>query len=64
MDGALSEVVRLVENNIEKTLTFYRLPRQHHKNLKSTNMLQRFNEEIKHERWWCAYFRARPRVCG
>jgi len=28
-------------------LTFYRLPRQHHKHLKSTNMLERLNEEIK-----------------
>jgi putative transposase len=36
-----------VENNIEETLTFYRLPRQHHKNLKSTNLLERLNEEIK-----------------
>src|SRR6516164_2750785 len=26
---------------------FYRLPRQHHKHLKSTNMLERLNEEIK-----------------
>ena len=29
------------------TLTFYRLPRQHHKHMKSTNMLERLNEEIK-----------------
>lgn len=36
-----------VENNIEETLTFYGLPRQHHKNLKSTNLLERLNEEIK-----------------
>ena len=36
-----------VETNIEETLTFYRLPRQHHKNLKSTNLLERLNEEIK-----------------
>lgn len=36
-----------VENNIEETLTFYRLPPQHHKNLKSTNLLERLNEEIK-----------------
>jgi transposase-like protein len=36
-----------VEENIEETLTFYRLPRQHHKNLKSTNLLERLNEEIK-----------------
>ena len=36
-----------VEDNVEETLTFYRLPRQHHKHLKSTNMLERFNQEIK-----------------
>ena len=28
-----------VEENIEETLSFYRLPRQHHKNLKSTNIV-------------------------
>jgi len=36
-----------VEDNIGETLSFYRLPRQHHKHLKSTNMLERLNEEIK-----------------
>jgi putative transposase len=36
-----------VESNIEQTLTFYRLPRQHHKHLKSTNLLERLMEEIK-----------------
>lgn len=36
-----------VEENIDETFTFYRLPRQHHKHMKSTNMLERFNEEIK-----------------
>lgn len=36
-----------VEENIEETLTFYRLPQQHHKHMKSTNMLERLNEEIK-----------------
>lgn len=35
------------EDNIEPTLTFFRLPRQHHKHLKSTNMLERLNEEIR-----------------
>lgn len=35
------------EENIEQTLTFFRLPRQHHKHLKSTNMLERLNEEIR-----------------
>lgn len=36
-----------VEDNIEETLTFYRLPRQHHKHLKSTNLLERLNQELK-----------------
>ena len=36
-----------VENNIEETFPFYRLPRPHHKHLKSTNMLEQLNEEIK-----------------
>jgi hypothetical protein len=30
-----------------ETLSFYRLPRAHHKHLKSTNMLERLNEEIR-----------------
>jgi putative transposase len=41
------KLVGRVEETIEETLTFYRLSRQHHKHLKSTNMLERFNEEIK-----------------
>jgi putative transposase len=36
-----------VEDNIGSSLTFYRLPRQHHKHLKSTNMLERLNEELR-----------------
>ena len=36
-----------VEESIEETFSFYRLPIQHHKHLKSTNMLERLNEEIK-----------------
>ena len=42
-----SKLCSWVEDNIEETLSFYRLPRQHHKNLKSTNMLERLMEEIK-----------------
>ena len=42
-----SRLTGWVEENIDETLTFYRLPRQHHKHLKSTNMLERLNEEIK-----------------
>lgn len=36
-----------VEENIEETFTFYSLPRAHHKHLKSTNMLERLNQELK-----------------
>jgi putative transposase len=36
-----------VEANIEQTFSFYRLPQQHHKHLKSSNMLERLNEELK-----------------
>jgi transposase-like protein len=36
-----------VEENIGETFNYYRLPVQHHKHMKSTNMLERFNEEIK-----------------
>ena len=35
------------ESNIGETFTFYRLPFQHHKHMRSTNMLERVNEEIK-----------------
>lgn len=36
-----------MEENIENTLTYYRLPLSHHKHMKSTNMLERLNQEIK-----------------
>lgn len=45
--GRYPKLVDWVEQHIGETLTFYRLPRQHHKHLKSTNMLERLNEEIK-----------------
>jgi transposase-like protein len=42
-----SKLCAWVEENIEATWTFYRLPREHHKHLKSTNMLERLNQELK-----------------
>jgi putative transposase len=36
-----------VEAQIEETFTFYRLPQTHHKHLKSTNLLERFHQELK-----------------
>jgi transposase-like protein len=35
------------EENIEETFTYFRLPQRHHKHMKSTNMLERFNQETK-----------------
>jgi len=45
--GKYPKLVDWVETNITETLTFYRLPRAHHNHLKSTNMLERLNQEIK-----------------
>jgi putative transposase len=36
-----------VEEHMEETFTFYRLPKEHHKHLKSTNLLERLNQELK-----------------
>jgi len=47
MAGKYPKLTDWVEETIEETLTFYRLPRRHHKHMKSTNMLERFNEEIR-----------------
>ena len=46
-DGSHLERYSASLNAVEINSTFYRLPRQHHKNLKSTNLLERLNEEIK-----------------
>jgi putative transposase len=53
-----------VEENIEETLTYYRLPRQHHKHMKSTNMLERLNQELKRRTMWCGSFPTPRVVCG
>jgi len=45
--GRYPKLVDWVESNIEDTFTFYMLPAAHHKHMKSTNMLERLNEEFK-----------------
>lgn len=45
--GKYPKLCAWVETNIEEPWTFYRLPREHHKHLKSTNVLERFNQELK-----------------
>lgn len=46
-EGRYPKLCAWVEDNIEETFTFYRWPLAHHKHLKSTNMLERLNEELK-----------------
>jgi transposase-like protein len=43
--GPTPRLCAWIEEHIEEPLTFYRLPRQHHKH--SSNLLERLNEEIK-----------------
>jgi transposase-like protein len=45
--GKYPKLVDWVTSNIGETQSFYRLPRAHHKHLKSTNMLERLNEDIR-----------------
>ena len=54
--GKYPRLVGWVEETIEETFSFYRLPCQHHKHLKSTNMLERLNEEIKRRTWGASGF--------
>ena len=62
-----SKLCHWVEEHIEETFTFYRLPREHHKHLKSTNLLERLNEELRScrgGRWWCGSSPTRRPVYG
>jgi putative transposase len=45
--GKYPKLTGWVEENIEETLTYFRLPPAHRKHMKSTNMLERLNEEIR-----------------
>jgi putative transposase len=45
--GKYPKLCDWVEENIDETLAVYRLPVGHHKNMRSTNLLERFNEEIR-----------------
>ena len=62
LDPALDDA--RVEQEIEETLTFFRLPVAHHKHLKSTNLLERLNEEIKRRTQVVRIFRMSGVVCG
>jgi putative transposase len=45
--GKYPKLTGWVEDNIEESLTYFRLPLAHRKHMKSTNMLERLNEEIR-----------------
>ncbi len=47
MSGGFGRLVEWVEDHVEETLTVYRLPREHRLRMKSTNMLERYNEELR-----------------
>ncbi len=46
-EKGLGRLVGWVEDHVEETLTVYRLPREHRLRMKSTNMLERYNEELR-----------------
>lgn len=41
------EIAAWIEDDIEDTLAVYELPKKHRKQMKSTNMIERFNQELK-----------------
>ncbi|MBV8870869.1 MAG: IS256 family transposase [Acetobacteraceae bacterium] len=45
--GKYPKLCDWVEENLDETLSYYRLPLAHHKHMKSTNMLERLNQELK-----------------
>ena len=46
-EKGVGRLVDWVEHHVEETLTVYRLPWAHRHRMKSTNMLERYNEEIR-----------------
>ncbi len=46
-EKGLGRLVEWVEDHVEETLTVYRLPKEHRLRMKSTNMLERYNEELR-----------------
>jgi transposase-like protein len=47
LDGKYSDLVDWLEENITETLTVYDFPSAHHKRIRSTNGIERLNEEIR-----------------
>lgn len=47
-ESGCDKLVSWVEAYIKDTVAVYRLPLKHRRRMKSTNMLERYNEEIRH----------------
>lgn len=47
LDEINKNAAEWVDENIEKCFSVFQLPKKHRKKMKSTNMLERFNEELK-----------------
>ncbi len=62
--GKYARLCTWVEETIEETLTYYRLPLSHHKHMKSTNMLERLNQGSNDARTSCGSSRIRRVACG
>lgn len=45
--GRYPALVTFVESSIDETLTFFAFPSQHRRHIRSTNVLERLNEELK-----------------
>ena len=46
-EAGCDKLVSWVDEHIDETFSVYRLPRKHRTRMKSTNMLERYNEEIR-----------------
>jgi transposase-like protein len=45
--NSVPSLVQFVEDSIDETLTYFAFPASHRKHIRSTNMLERLNEELK-----------------
>ena len=58
------KVARLLEKSGEEILGVYALPEAHRKRMRTTNMLERQNQELKRRTRWCGSFPMSNRCCG
>ena len=47
LENEKPEVTRWIDEEIESCFSVYNLPESHHRRMKSTNMIERLNQELK-----------------